>query len=114
MDNLFHVKLRAVNQDLKFDREYGLVLGRDLFQEWYVVITFGRYGSWGTSRIKTFRAQEEAYGFINTKLRRRLTSSKRIGCSYQIVSFNGAEESLEAIGNKVVGRFSWFGASKAG
>ena len=114
MDNLLHVRLRAVNQDLKFDREYGLVLGKDLFQEWYVVITFGRYGLWGTSRTKTFETQEEAYGFINTKLRRRLTSPKRIGCPYQIVSVDGAEESLEAMGNKVIGRFSWFGIPEAG
>lgn len=114
MDNLLHVRLRAVNQVLKFDREYGLVLGRDLFQEWYVVITFGRYGLWGTSRKKTFRSREEAYGFINAKLRRRLTSPKRIGCSYRIVSFDGSEDSLEAVGNKVIGRFSWFGTPQTG
>ena len=114
MDNLLHVRLGAVNQDLKFDREYKIVLGRDLFQEWYVVITFGRYGLWGTSRTRTFSVREEAYGFINAKLRRRLSSPKRIGCSYQIVSFDGAEESLEAMGNKVIDRFSWFGNLEAG
>lgn len=114
MDNLLHVRLRAINQDLKFDREYTIGLGRDLFQQWYVVITFGKYQTWGTSRTKRFDTREEAYGFINAKLRRRLSSPKRIGCSYQIVSFDGAKESLEAMGNKIIDRFSWFGAREAG
>jgi predicted DNA-binding WGR domain protein len=108
VDNLLRVRLRAINPDLKHDREYKIGLGQDLFQQWYVVITFGRYGSWGTSRTKVFNAREEAYNFINTKLRRRLTSPKRISCSYQIVSFDGAEEILETMSNKVIERFSWF------
>ena len=108
MDNLFHVRLRALNPDLKHDREYKIRLGQDLFQQWYVMITFGRYGSWGTSRTKVFNAREEAYDFINTRLRRRLSSIKRIGCSYQIVSFDGAEEILETINKNVINRFSWF------
>ena len=108
MDNLFHVRLRALNRDLKHDREYKIGLGRDLFQQWYVVITFGRYGSWGTSRTKMFDTREEAYDFINSKLRRRLSSIKRIGCSYQIVSFDGAADILETIDQKVIERFSWF------
>ena len=108
VDNLLRVKLRAVNPDLKHDREYNIGLGQDLFQQWYVMITFGRYGSWGTSRTKVFNTREEAYDFINFKLRRRLTSPKRIGCSYQLVSFDGAEEILETLNNKVIERFSWF------
>ena len=108
MDNLFHVRLRALNPDLKHDREYKIGLARDLFQQWYVIITFGRYGSWGTSRTKMFDTREEVYDFINTRLRRRLSSIKRIGCSYQIVSFDRAEEILETINKKVINRFSWF------
>jgi len=108
MDNLLRVKLRAVNHDLNFDREYKIVLGRDLFQEWYVVVTFGRYGLSGTSKTKTFREREEAYGFINARMRRRLSSPKRIGCPYQIVSLDGAEEILETINKKVIDRFSWW------
>jgi len=108
MDNLFHVRLRAVNPELKHDREYKIGLGRDLFRQWYVVITFGRYGSWGTSRTKVFNAREEAYDFINSKLRRRLTSPKRIGCAYQLVAFDGAEEILGTMSHKVLERFSWF------
>jgi len=56
--------------------------------------------------------QEEAYDFINAKLRRRLTSPKRIGCAYQLVSFEGTEEILEIMDHKVIERFTWF--EKAG
>jgi hypothetical protein len=108
MDNLLHVRLRAVNQDLKHDREYKIGLGLDLFRQWYVTITFGRYGSWGTSRTSLFNAREEACDFINTRLRRRLSSPRRIGCAYQIVSFDGAEEILETLNKKLIERFSRF------
>ena len=108
VDNLLHVRLRAVNSDLKHDREYKIRLGRDLFQQWYVVITFGRYGSWGISKTGLFDTRDEAYVFINVTLRRRLSAPKRIGCSYQIVSFDGAEEILETLNKKVIDQFSWF------
>jgi hypothetical protein len=111
MDNLLHVRLRALNPELKHDREYNIRLGIDLFRHWYVVITFGRYATWGTSKTNLFDTREEAYDFINTKLRRRLSSPKRIGCSYQIVSFDGAKEILETMSNKMIDRFSWFSMS---
>lgn len=111
MDNLLHVRLRALNLELKHDREYKIRLGIDLFRHWYVVITFGRYATWGTSKTNLFDSREEAYEFINAKLRRRLSSPKRIGCSYQIVSFDGAKEILETMSNKMIDRFSWFSMS---
>lgn len=108
MDNLLHIRLRALNSELKHDREYKIGLGRDLFQQWYVIITFGRYGSWGTSKTTLFEGQEEAYDFINAKLRRRFSSPKRIGCSYKIVSFDGAEEILKTMDDKIIQQFCWF------
>jgi len=110
MDNLLKIRLRAVNPILKFDREYKIGLGRDLFKQWYVTITFGRYRRWGTSKTKLFETREEAYGYIDTKLRRRLSSPKRIGCPYQVVSFDGNDEILETISKKAIERFSWFGS----
>ena len=109
MENLIKISLRAVNGELGFDREYKIGLGQNLFRQWYVTINFGRYGSWGTSRTRIFNAREEACDFINARLRRRLSSPRRIGCAYQIVSFDGDNESLETMGNRVIGRFSWFG-----
>lgn len=109
MDNLLQIRLRAVNPDLNFDRGYKIRLGNDLFKEWFVTITFGRYRKRGTSKTAIFSTREEAYKFIDSKLKRRLTSPKRIGCSYQMVSFDGSDEIIETINKKVIGRFSWFG-----
>gem|GEM_PF-1287021 len=108
MQNLLYIRLRAVNRDLKFDREYIIELGSDLFKHWYVVVTFGRYTAWGTSRTKTFDTREEACAFINSGLRRRLSSPKRIGCCYQIISFNAKDDILASINDTIMGRFSWF------
>lgn len=110
MDNLLKIRLRAVNPILNFDREYKIGLGRDLFYHWYVTITFGRYRTWGTSKTKTFETQQEAYDYINQKLKRRLSSPKRIGRPYQMISFDGSDDILETISKKVIERFSWFGS----
>jgi hypothetical protein len=112
MDNLLRIRLRAVNYDLKRDREYNIGLGRDLFQQWYVVITFGKYNTWGTSKTKIFDTRQEAYKFIDDKLRRRLSSLKRIGCQYQVIDFDGSDDILKTINKKVVEQFSWFGSLK--
>lgn len=114
MDNLLHVRLRAVDPERKHDREYKVTLGKDLFGKWYVTIGFGRYGTGGASKSKLFEERQEAYDFINARLRRRLSSLKRIGCPYRIVSFDGAEEILETMGNKVIERFSWFRTPRTG
>jgi predicted DNA-binding WGR domain protein len=108
MENLLKIRLRALSFELKHDREYMIRLGKDLFQQWYVTITFGRFNAWGTSKTKTFDTQEEAYSHINSMLRRRLSSIKRIGCAYQLVAFDGAEEILATMSQKVIERFSWF------
>ena len=97
-----------MNSDLKHDREYTIKLGQDLFQQWYVVIIFGRYGIWATTKTKLFDTRQDAYNYIDSKLRRRLSSLKRIGCLYQIVSFKGTGEILETINKNVIDRFSWF------
>jgi hypothetical protein len=108
MENLLKIRLRALNLELKHDREYTIGLGQDLFQQWYVTITFGRFNTWGTSKTKTFDTRKEAYSHINSKLQRRLSSIKRIGCAYQLVVIDGAEEVLATMSQKVIERFSWF------
>jgi len=107
VDNLLNLKLRAFSPELKHDREYKIGLGQDLFRQWYVTITFGRFNTWGTSKTKIFDTREEAYNHINSKLQRRLSSIKRIGCPYHLVAFDGVDEILETMDNKVIEKFSW-------
>jgi hypothetical protein len=108
MDNLLKVRLRAINPDLGFDRTYTIILGRDLFRQWYVTIVFGRYNIWGTSKTLALETQEEAISYIHQKLRRRLSSPKRIGCSYQLVSFDGVDNLLTSINKELLAKFAWF------
>ena len=108
MDNLLVIRLRAINSEFKHDREYKIVLGQDLFGSWYVTITFGKYGAWGTSKTTYFNTHEEACGFIDNRLKRRLSSPKRIGCSYQIISCDGDNEIAQNINKSVIERFYWF------
>lgn len=105
MDNLLKVRLRARNNELGVDREYTIGLGKDLFQQWYVTISFGRFNAWGTNRTTLFSLQEEALKFIHQRLRRRLSSPRRIGCSYQVISFDGREDVLSVVNRTIVERF---------
>ena len=108
MDKLLKIRLRALNTELKHDREYKVNLGQDLFKNWYVTITFGKYRTWGTSKTRYFETREEAYRFIDSTLKRRLSSPRRIGCPYQMVSFDGSDDILETINKEVIQKFSWF------
>lgn len=108
VDNLLDLRLRAFSPELKHDREYKIRLGQDLFRQCYVTITFGRFNTWGSRKTQIFDTREEAYSHINSKLQRRLSSIKRIGCAYQLVAFDGAEEILGTMDNKVIEKLSWF------
>ena len=109
MDNLLAIRLRAVNFDLKINRAYRIHLGKDLSNHWYVTVNFGRYNTKGTSKTQYFDTRQEAYNFIDAKLKRRLSSPKRIGCPYQMVAVEGDNNTLSTIDKKVIERFSWFG-----
>jgi hypothetical protein len=69
---------------------------------------FGKYGTRGRNKTTYFNTREEAYSFIDTKLKRRLSSPKRIGCSYQMVSFDGDGEIVQNLNKSVIEQFSWF------
>jgi hypothetical protein len=80
MYSLLKTKLRARNLKLGFDREYVMGLGKSLFQQWYVTVTFSRFNAGGTNRTALFSGQEDALNFIHQRLRRRLSSPICIGC----------------------------------
>ncbi len=109
MDSLLKIRLRAVNRERGFDREYTIGVGQDLFRQWYVTVLFGRYSTQGTCRTTLFTGKDDAFRFVHQKLRRRLTSPKRIGCPYQVVSFKSSNDILPDINKNLIDRFSWFG-----
>jgi len=108
MDNLLHISLRAVRRKIGLDRVYRISLGTDLFQQWFVTVTFGRYNTAGTSQTKYFEGMEEACRFIDRVLKKRLSAPGRIGCHYQMVSFSGKEGILEHISQNIIDKFTKF------
>lgn len=108
MENLLKIRLRAKSHGLGVDREYTIGMGKDLFQQWYVTISFGRFDMLGTDRTTRFTIQGEALRVIHQKLKQRLSSSNRKGCSYQIVSFDGSDDILSLVNKTIIERFSKF------
>jgi hypothetical protein len=108
MDNLLYIILRAARPEFGHDRGYQIKLGIDLFNQWFVTVSFGRYKTLGTNQTKYFNTRKEAYQFIDRSLKRRLSSPRRIGCPYQMVALNGRRDILDSINTKVIERFSWF------
>jgi len=107
MDNLLHLRLRAFQHDPPHDRDYHIRMGCDLLRKWYVTIIFGRYATKGTAKTTVLESQEEAFDLIHAKLRRRLSSPKRIGCAYQLVSLEGDPDLISSLDEQIIQRFSW-------
>lgn len=105
INNFLHIALRATNPDKGADRGYVLCLGKDLFGDWSVMLNYGRYGRKGTVKYAAFATKQEAYGFINAKLKRRLSAFKRIGCEYQATFLEGESEFKEFISLDLMERF---------
>jgi len=112
MDNLLHIRLRAVSSKIGLDRFYRISLGTDLFQQWFVTVTFGRYKTSGTSQTSYFEGKKEACQFIDRVLKKRLSAPGRIGCPYQMVSFKGKEEVMGSISQNIIDKFTRFEDTK--
>ena len=76
---LLHADAPALNRR----RAYQLEVGRDLFEQWWVEVTFGRIGRAG--RTLRFAAQDEgeARNIANACLARRGSAARRIGVGYE-------------------------------
>ena len=89
------ITMRASLPEKNLDRDYSIVVQKGLFSLWVVNVF---YGKWGTTCRKlqySFETQEQGQKFIKKTLRKRLTSYKRIGCSYQPVNTNGTTQDLD-------------------
>ena len=88
MDNLLTIAFEAHNDENNHHRRYQIVLGRDLLDDWPVGINYGRCGQRSQEKRFASTRAEEMQALIRTRLRRRLTAPKRIGCAYRLSTFN--------------------------
>lgn len=85
MENLLTLALEAHNPERNHHRRYEIEIGRDLFDEWTLSIRYGRVGRIGQAKVFSSKDLRELEPIIRGRLRRRMTSQSRIGCSYKIV-----------------------------
>lgn len=76
---LLHADAPALNRR----RAYRLEIGRDLFDDWWVEVTFGRIGRAGRTVRFAARDEVEARGIAGTCLARRASAQRRIGVGYE-------------------------------
>lgn len=84
MLDLLTIALEAHSDERNHHRRYELAVGRDLLGDWVVTVRYGRVGQ--PLRELRFASPDagEARANFETRLRRRLSAPRRIGCAYQI------------------------------
>jgi predicted DNA-binding WGR domain protein len=56
----------------------------DLFGAWLVDMSYGRIGTMGRSKIRSFATIEDAQDQVRACLQKRATASRRIGVAYHV------------------------------
>jgi predicted DNA-binding WGR domain protein len=90
MDNLLTIAFEAHNSEKNHHRRYALMVGRDLLDDWTVAICYGRTGHGGRELRYSSAQAEEMHAIIRSRLRRRLSAPKRIGCPYRLAALSVA------------------------
>lgn len=75
--------MQAHDPDQNLHRFYRIEYGQDLFGQWIVEINYGRVGCKGRSIVTLYHSQKEALSYVKQVLKRRQSSPKRIGVSYE-------------------------------
>ena len=65
-------------------RAYEIAVGKDLFGAWLVEMRYGRIGTMGRAKVRSFATTEEALAQVNACLQKRATAPRRIGVPYRV------------------------------
>ncbi len=76
------IALVAIDTARDIRRRYDIEWGRDLLGDWLVETRWGRIGTRGQTRTEVFTAEADATRCVPRHLRRRASSSRRIGVAY--------------------------------
>ncbi len=90
LDNLLTVALEAHHAGRNHHRRYEITVGHDLFDDWTVVIRYGRAGQGGREDRFGGPDAEGLKEVIRERLRRRLSAPRRIGVPYRLAVLNAA------------------------
>jgi predicted DNA-binding WGR domain protein len=78
------IRLEARSAAHRCYRAYAIEVATDLFGAWLVDMNYGRIGTIGRSKIRSFATIEDAQDQVRACLRKRATAPRRIGVAYHV------------------------------
>ena len=78
------IRLEARSADHRCYRAYEIDVATDLFGAWLVDMSYGRIGTIGRSKIRSFATIEDAQDQVRACLRKRARAPRRIGVAYHV------------------------------
>jgi predicted DNA-binding WGR domain protein len=78
------ITLEARSSARRCFRAYEIAAGTDLFGTWLVEMSYGRIGTMGRAKVRSFASTAEALAQVNACLRKRETAPRRIGVAYRV------------------------------
>ncbi len=80
----FCVALEARSPARRCHRAYEIAVTEDLFGVWLVHMSYGRIGSRGRTKVRSFQTDIAVAAQVRTCLRKRASAPQRIGVAYQV------------------------------
>ncbi len=75
-------RLKAIDSNKGIYRWYEIKQAPDLLGGWSLIISYGRIGRKGRTKVMSFHSLEEKDKFLQNVLKKRLSSERRIGCNF--------------------------------
>jgi predicted DNA-binding WGR domain protein len=73
-------------------RAYEIEVGADLFGVWLVEMSYGRIGTLGRSKVRSFATAADAQAEVHSCLRKRATAPRRVGVAYRLRRASWSED----------------------
>jgi predicted DNA-binding WGR domain protein len=83
------IALEARSPARRCFRAYEIAAGVDLFGAWRVDMSYGRIGTRGRTKTRSFPTAAAAQAQVVACLKRRASAPRRIGVGYQVVRHGG-------------------------
>jgi predicted DNA-binding WGR domain protein len=103
------ITLEARSSARRCFRAYEIAAGTDLFGAWLVEMSYGRIGTMGRAKVRSFTTAEDAQAQLHECLRKRATAPRRIGVAYGVRRVLRCEEWREPDLDKRLD--AWFSAT---
>lgn len=87
-----HAGLQAHHRARGHHRGYEVSVGRDLFGNYTVDVSFGRVGGWHRTLRYSAATEGEARRLVRSLFRRRASAPSRIGCAYRLTRLSAAKD----------------------